>query len=81
MKINQIVNTVSVTHKFDKDKLYAINTSDVENGVLGEGILTPVEDLKGQFKKTIQKTIFYLVKLDQQIGGLQWFYVMIVEIL
>ena len=55
MKINQIVNTVSVTHKFDKDKLYAINTSDVENGVLGEGILTPVEDLKGQFKKTIQK--------------------------
>ena len=55
LKINQIVNTVSVTHKFDKDKLYAINTSDVENGVLGEGILTPVEDLKGQFKKTIQK--------------------------
>ncbi len=55
MKINQIVNTVSVTHKFDKDKLYAINTSDVENGVLGKGILTPVEDLKGQFKKTIQK--------------------------
>ena len=55
LKINQIVHTISETHKFDKDKLIAINTSDVENGVMGAGTLTPVEELKGQFKKTIKK--------------------------
>lgn len=55
LKINEIVQTISITHKFDKECLYAINTSDVNNGVMGMGTLTPVEELKGQFKKTIQK--------------------------
>lgn len=55
LRINQIVHSISVTHKYDKDCLFAINTSDVDNGTMGEGILTPVEELKGQFKKTIQK--------------------------
>lgn len=55
LKINQIVRTVSETHKFDKDKLIAINTSDVENGVMVSGTLTSVDKLKGQFKKTIVK--------------------------
>ena len=55
LKINQIVRTVSETHRFDKDKLIAINTSDVENGVMGGGTLTSVDELKGQFKKTIVK--------------------------
>ena len=50
LKINQIVRTISETHKFDKDKLIAINTSDVENGVMGNGTLTFVDELKGQFK-------------------------------
>ena len=55
LKINQIVRTISETHKFDKDKLIAINTSDGENGVMGNGTLTFVDELKGQFKKTIVK--------------------------
>lgn len=55
LKINQIVRIVSETHRFDKDKLIAINTSDVENGVMGSGTLTSVDELKGQFKKTIVK--------------------------
>lgn len=46
---------ISITHKFDKDKLIAINTSDVENGIMHDGTLTAIEDLKGQFKKTVQK--------------------------
>ena len=49
------MRTVSETHRFDKDKLIAINTSDVENGVMGSGTLTSVDELKGQFKKTIVK--------------------------
>ena len=55
LRIREIVQTISLTHNFDKDKLIAINTSDVYNGVMGKGTLTPVEELKGQFKKTIQK--------------------------
>jgi len=55
IRIGDIVQTVSLTHKFDKDKLIAINTSDVYNGIMGDGTLTPVDELKGQFKKTIQK--------------------------
>lgn len=55
LKINSIVKSISETHQFDKESLLAINTSDVDNGVMSEGILTPIEDLKGQFKKTIKK--------------------------
>ena len=55
LKIKDIVRTISITHKFDKDKLIAINTSDVENGIMHDGTLTAIEDLKGQFKKTAQK--------------------------
>ena len=55
LRINQIVHSVSETHQFDKDKLIAINTSDVENGMMNSGTLTSVEELKGQFKKTIMK--------------------------
>lgn len=55
LKIKEIVRTISITHKFDKDKLIAINTSDVENGIMHDGTLTAIEDLKGQFKKTVQK--------------------------
>jgi type I restriction enzyme, S subunit len=54
LRIGQIVHSVSETHKFDKERLIAINTSDVLNGVLGKGIETPIEELKGQFKKTIK---------------------------
>lgn len=60
LKINQIVHTVSETHRFDKDKLIAINTSDVENGVMGSGTLTSVDELKGQFKKTIVKDDYFV---------------------
>ena len=55
LRIGDIVQTVSFTHKFNKDKLIAINTSDVCNGTMGAGTLTPINKLKGQFKKTIQK--------------------------
>lgn len=55
LRIGDIVKTVSLTHKFNKDKLIAINTSDVYNGTMGAGTLTPINELKGQFKKTIQK--------------------------
>lgn len=55
LRIKEIVKTISETHSFDKEQLIAINTSDVENGVFCGGVYTNISDLKGQFKKTIQK--------------------------
>lgn len=55
IRISDIVDTISETHKFDKDKLIAVNTSDVENGYFLNPPLMSVNELKGQFKKTIKK--------------------------
>ena len=32
LRIDKIVDSISITHKFDKDKLIFLNTSDVYNG-------------------------------------------------
>ena len=53
--IHEIVTSVSETHAFDKDRLFAVNTSNVEKGVILSPPLVNVDELKGQFKKTIQK--------------------------
>ena len=53
--INEIVNTISETSRFDVDELYAVNTSDILDGEFLNPPLLPVGELKGQFKKTIQK--------------------------
>ena len=55
ISIDKIVHTISKTHKFDKEKLYAINTSDVLEGEIINAPLMEVSELKGQFKKTIEK--------------------------
>lgn len=53
--INDIVHTISKTHSFNTEKLYAINTSDVLEGEILSAPLMNISELKGQFKKTIQK--------------------------
>lgn len=55
IKIKDIVGTISDTHKFNFDSLYAVNTSDVGNGAILNPPFLPIDELKGQFKKTIQK--------------------------
>ena len=55
LHVNEIVDTISVTHKFDKSELRAVNTSDVENGIMNDVPYQPTCDLKGQFKKTIMQ--------------------------
>lgn len=52
--VNEIVRSVSETHSFDAPALFAVNTSDVENGKMLEPPLLPIDELKGQFKKKIQ---------------------------
>ncbi len=55
LKVNEIVKSISDTHSFNKEKLIAINTSDVLEGRFISSSLTPVKELKGQFKKKIKK--------------------------
>ena len=55
LPINKVVESVSITHKFDKPVLKFLNTSDVENGKIVNINNLPIQDLKGQAKKTIKK--------------------------
>ena len=55
LPINKVVESVSITHKFDKPVLKFLNTSDVENGKIININHLPIDELKGQAKKTIQK--------------------------
>jgi type I restriction enzyme, S subunit len=55
IKIGDIVDSVSITHKFDRDYLYFMNTSDILKGKIINKHFTPIQELKGQAKKTIKK--------------------------
>jgi len=52
--IDSILNSVSITHKFDKDKLIFLNTSDVLEGKILIDSFMDVNTLKGQAKKSIK---------------------------
>lgn len=52
--IDSILDSVSITHKFDKEKLVFLNTSDVLEGKILIDTYMNVESLKGQAKKTIK---------------------------
>ena len=55
LHVNEIVKSVSETHPMKCRKLLAINTSDILSGDILQATLTDVDELKGQFKKTIRK--------------------------
>ena len=52
--IGSILDSVSITHKFDKDKLVFLNTSDVLEGKILINKYVDVDSLKGQAKKSIK---------------------------
>ena len=55
VKLGDVVDTISNRHKFDKDEIILINTSDVLEGkVLNHEYVKNV-NLKGQFKKSFRK--------------------------
>ncbi|MEZ4777703.1 MAG: restriction endonuclease subunit S [Bacteroidia bacterium] len=53
-QIGDILNSVSVTHTFDKNALVFLNTSDVYDGKILTNEYMDVSILKGQAKKTIK---------------------------
>jgi type I restriction enzyme, S subunit len=54
-KIGDLVETVSITHKFPKCKAIFLNTSDIEEGKVLHSNYSDKGSLPGQAKKTIKK--------------------------
>lgn len=54
-KIGELVETVSITHKFPKGKAIFLNTSDIEEGKILHNNYSEKEGLPGQAKKSIKK--------------------------
>lgn len=55
IKLREIVDTISETHKLDKRSIVLINTSDVFNGKVLNHTYTENKNLRGQFKKSFKK--------------------------
>lgn len=51
----QLVDTISIKHKFDKDQVIFLNTSDIYDGLVLHHNYSDVHTLPGQAKKSIQK--------------------------
>lgn len=55
VKLEELVETISVTHKFPKDEIIFLNTSDISEGHVLSHKYSQVEGLPGQAKKSIRK--------------------------
>lgn len=53
IELGNLINSISKTHKFDKDELVFLNTSDVLEGKILISYYSKISTLKGQAKKTI----------------------------
>lgn len=54
-KLADLVESVSITHKFKNDRIIFLNTSDIENGKVLTHEYRSIKGLPGQAKKSIQK--------------------------
>ena len=54
VRLSELIKSVSITHKFDKEELVFLNTSDVLEGKILINHYSKVSELKGQAKKTIK---------------------------
>jgi type I restriction enzyme S subunit len=54
-KLGNLCKSVSKTHSFDKNNLIFLNTGDVDKGLFLHSSYSPVRDMPGQAKKSIQQ--------------------------
>ena len=54
VRLEDLIDSISVTHKFNKEYLIFLNTSDVLNGKILTSEYSNIKSLKGQAKKTIK---------------------------
>ena len=55
VNIRELASSISETHRFDKEQLIFLNTSDIFDGEFLHRNYTPVKDWPGQAKKSIRK--------------------------
>lgn len=55
LRVDEVVESISKTHSFNKDKLKFLNTSDIYAGKIVNINELPVTELKGQAKKAIKQ--------------------------
>lgn len=55
VKLDELVESISVKHKFDKEEIVFLNTSDVYDGKVLTSMYSEVDKLPGQAKKSIMK--------------------------
>lgn len=55
VRLGDVVDTISIKHKFDKDIIILINTSDVLDGKVLNHSYVKNKNLRGQFKKSFRK--------------------------
>lgn len=55
VKLGELIDSISVKHKFDKDKLIFLNTSDILEGEILHNNYSDVKNMPGQAKKSINK--------------------------
>ncbi|MCX9026116.1 MAG: restriction endonuclease subunit S [Candidatus Methanoperedens sp.] len=54
-RLGELIDSVSITHKFNCDKVIFLNTSDIEDGKILNHNYSSIEGLPGQAKKSIKK--------------------------
>lgn len=55
VKLGDLIDSISIKHKFDKDEIIFLNTSDVLEGKVLHNNYSPIDGLPGQAKKSIKK--------------------------
>lgn len=68
--IGDLCDTISDTYKGNDENVILVNTSDVLEGKVLNHTLVPNKNLKGQFKKTFRKMIFFFRKFVRLIRDL-----------
>ena len=60
--LNDLCDSISVTHSFEKDTIIFLNTRDIKSGRILHNNYTSIEKLPGQAKNPSKKMIYFLVK-------------------
>ena len=54
-KLGDLIDSISIKHKFNKDEIIFLNTSDILDGKVLHNNYSPIDGLPGQAKKSIKK--------------------------
>ena len=69
--IGDLCDTVSDTYRGNDENVILVNTSDVLEGKVLNHTQVPNKNLKGQFKKHLERMTFFFQKFARQIKDLR----------